>query len=157
MLVVGGGGGWWWWVVVGVSGKDQYCSCSEIELRASQSLSIFVWRRHSQQTFNNISHDVAVGMWELDAFHEISNKPSDYNWNFTGFLLILFNSRRIITIRNLFTTTQSERPHITITITSQSPISLYSAGKVVKSWLRSCSCSCVLAGRCWSCVSAEVR
>ena len=34
-------GGGWWVVVVGVQGKDQYCSCSdEIELRASQSLSI---------------------------------------------------------------------------------------------------------------------
>ena len=31
VVVVGGGGGWW---VVGVSGKDQYCSCSdEIEMR----------------------------------------------------------------------------------------------------------------------------
>ena len=45
--------GWWVVVVVGVQGKDQYCSCSvKIEMRASQSLSIII------KKINMIFHDI---------------------------------------------------------------------------------------------------
>ena len=63
------------------------------------------------------------------------------------------------TIRNLFTTIEPERAqNTTRSLHSQE----YHFIQLIKSSkadyeAKTPSCSCVLAGRCWSCVSAEVR
>ena len=41
VVVVGGGGGWWW-VVVGVSGKDQYCSGSTVRWRLARACQYYI-------------------------------------------------------------------------------------------------------------------